>query len=86
MCVNSVVVYNHTALEDLKKLVDIAAEERACIVFMFHRIKKKGEARYDELYCYDYDLFKKFAEYLTEKREKGEIDVLTNRQAYLSAQ
>ena len=43
MCINSVVVYHHTEQDALKTLVNIAAEERACIVFMFHRIKKKGE-------------------------------------------
>ena len=67
MCVNSAVVYNHTNLDDLKMLVDIAAEERACIVFMFHRTKKKGELNYDEVYCYDYNKFMDFAEYLSKK-------------------
>ncbi len=85
LCVNSVVVYNHTSLDDLKKLVDIAADERACIVFMFHKTKKKGEIGYDDLWCYDLDKFEEFAEYLNQKRNEGAIDVLTTRQAFLSS-
>ena len=85
MCVNSVVVYHDTKLDDLKQLVDIAAEERACIVFMFHRTKKKGELNDDEIWSYDYDKFEAFAEYLDQRREEGVIDILTNRQAFLAA-
>ncbi|MBQ9132288.1 MAG: polysaccharide deacetylase family protein [Clostridia bacterium] len=85
LCVNSAVVHHDTDIDDLKKLVDIASEERACIVFMFHRTKKKGELNYDELYCYDYDKFMEFAEYLAKKREEGVIEILTNRQAFLAA-
>ncbi len=83
LCVNSAVVYNDTAPDDLKRLVDIAAEEKACIVFMFHRTKKKGESEYDNLWSYDYNMFEEFAKYLDEKRENGMIDVLTNKQAFL---
>ena len=85
MCVNSVVVHNDTELDNLKKLVDIASDEGACIVFMFHKIKKNGEAGYEGLYCYDYEKFVEFAEYLAEKRDEGAIDVLTNSQAFLAA-
>ena len=85
LCVNSAVVHRDTALDDLKRLVDITAEEKACIVFMFHRTKKKGEADYEEIYCYDYNSFEGFAQYLAAKRDAGVIDVLTNRQAYLAA-
>lgn len=85
LCVNSAVVYHDTDLDDLKKLVDIASEERACVVFMFHRTKKKGELNYDERYCYDYNKFMGFAEYLSKKRDEGVIDILTNRQAFLAA-
>ena len=84
MCVNSVVVYHDTELDDLKQLVAIAAEERACIVFMFHRTKKKGELNDDEIWSYDYDKFEAFAEYLDQQRTKGVIDILTNRQAFLA--
>lgn len=83
MCVNSVVVFNHTNTDDLMSLVDIAADERACIVLMFHRIKKKGEPNYENLWSYDYDKFEEFAAYLDRKRNEGLIDILTNRQAFL---
>lgn len=85
LCVNSVVVYNHTSLDDLKKLVDIAEVERACIVFMFHKTNKKGEFGYDDLWSYDLDEFEVFAEYLNQKRSEGVIDVLTTKQAFLSS-
>ena len=84
LAVNSAVVLHHTNLEDLYKLVDIAIKEKACIVFMFHRTKKQGELDYDSLWSYDYDKFEKFVEYLHNKRANGEIDVLTNKQAFLS--
>lgn len=84
LCVNSVVVLNATDPNDLKKLVDIAAEEKACIVFMFHRTKRLGEWNYDDLYSYDYNKFEKFAEYLVKKRNAGMIDILTNKQAFLA--
>lgn len=82
MCVNSVVVYHRTELADLKALIDLAAEERACIVLMFHRTKKKGEWNYDEEWCYDYDCFEELAAYLDQRRGEGRIDVLTTRQAF----
>lgn len=85
LCVNSVVVYNHTSLLDLKKLVDIAEDERACIVFMFHKTKKKDEFGHDDLWSYDLDKFEEFAQYLDKKRNEGTIDVLTTRQAFLSS-
>lgn len=83
LSVNSVVVYHHTSTDDLKKLVDLAAQEKACIVLMFHRIKKHGETNWDGKWCYDYEQFGQFAEFLAEKRRAGVVDILTNRQAYL---
>jgi hypothetical protein len=70
-------------VEDLKKLVDIAAEENACVVFMFHRIKKQGEPNYEDQWSYDYDQFAEFVGYLAQKRDEGMIDTLTTRQAFL---
>ena len=84
MCVNSAVAYHSTNVEDLKKLVDIAAEEKACVVFMFHRIKKQGEPNYEDQWCYDYDKFAEFVGYLAQKRDEGMIDTLTTRQAFLA--
>lgn len=84
MCVNSAVAYHSTNVEDLKKLVDIAAEEKACVVFMFHRIKKQGEPNYEDQWSYDYDQFAEFAGYLAQKRDEGTIDTLTTRQAFLT--
>ena len=84
MCVNSAVVYHSTNVNDLKKLVDIAAEEKACVVFMFHRIKKPGEPNYEDQWSYDYDQFGEFAAYLAQKRAEGMIDTLTTRQAFLT--
>lgn len=85
LCVNSTVVRNSTDLNDLISLVDIATEEKACVVFTFHRTKKKGEPNYDNIWTYDYNKFEIFAQYLAKKRDEGEIDVLTNRQAFLAA-
>ena len=84
-CINSVVVFNHTTLDDLMTLVDVASQEKACVVFMFHRIKKPGELNYENTWSYDYDNFEKFAGYLAKKRDDGEIHILTTRQAFSGA-
>ena len=86
MAVNSIAVLHNTQVDELKRLVDIAGEEKVCVVFMFHRTKKTGEKDYDSTWSYDYFQFEEFAEYLVEKRKNGEIDVLTTKQAFLSAQ
>ena len=83
MCVNSAVVLHDTNLEDLKRVVDLAEEEKACIVFMFHRISKKGEPKYESTWSYDFDYFKEFAEYIAKKRNNGEIEILTTKEAFL---
>ncbi len=83
MCVNSAVILHDTALDDIKRMVDLAEEEKACIVFMFHRTKKKGEEDYESTWSYDYDLFQEFAEYIAQKRDNGSIDILTTREAFL---
>ena len=77
LCVNSAVVLHDTALADL------AANEKACIVFMFHRIKKPDEVKYDDTWSYDYDQFAEFADFLDKKQQTGEIDILTTKQAFL---
>lgn len=83
MCVNSVIVFNYTSVEELKQLVDIAESEKACLTFMFHGITKDGEADPDNLWCFSYDKFLEFAQYLTERREKGGIEILTTKEAFL---
>ena len=83
MCVNSLVVLNTTSVDDLIRLTQIAEEEKACIVFMFHRISKKGEPKYESTWSYDYDSFLKLAEHIAKKRDEGKIDILTTKDAYL---
>ena len=82
LAVNSAPIYHDTTVEDMKKLVELAITERACVVLMFHRFRKPGEAIYEGRLCYDYDSFAEFAEYLSQMRDAGKIDVLTNEQAY----
>lgn len=84
LCVNSAVVYHQTSVADMKALAELAVEEKACIVFTFHRFKKVGEVNYEGRLCYDYDSFAEFAEFLAQMRDAGKIDVLTNEQAYLA--
>lgn len=83
MCINSAVVLHDTNLDDLKRMVELSEEEKALIVFMFHRTSKKGEEKYDSPWSYDYDLFQEFAEYLAQKRNNGEIEILSTKEAYL---
>lgn len=86
MCVNSVIVFNHTTVEELKQLTEIAAQEKAYITFMFHSVAKSGEKHHGDLWSFDYDKFSQFAEYLKEKRQKGEIEILTTRDAFLKGE
>lgn len=81
--VNSVVIEHQRSVADMKSLVELAAAESACVVFTFHRFKKPGEENYEGRLCYDYDSFAEFVEYLSQMRDAGKIDVLTNEQAYL---
>lgn len=83
MCVHSAVVFHNTSVDELMELTNLAANEKACIVFMFHRTKKTGEKDYESLWSYDYDCFEQFATQLAEMRNKGEIHVFTNKQAFL---
>lgn len=85
MCMHSVVVFHDTPLEDLYQMVELAAEEKACVVFLFHRTRKPGEADYDSPWSYDYDSFVEFAGYLAKRRDEGAILVQTAREAYLTS-
>lgn len=83
MCVNSAPVLNFHTVEELKELTRLAINQKACIVFMFHSVAKKGEYKPDDLWSYDFDRFVEFAEFLAEKREQGEIEILTTKDAFL---
>ena len=83
MCINSVTVLSVATVESLKKIVDLAVEEKGCVTFLLHSVCKKGEYKPDDLWTYDYDKFVEFVEYLVEKRDKGEIEILTTRDAFI---
>jgi len=83
LCVNSVGIGHQRPVADMISMVELAVAEKACVVFTFHRFKKPGEENYEGVWCYDYDSFVEFAEYLSQMRDAGKIDVLTNEQAYL---
>lgn len=83
MCINSAPVLNFHTVSELKELTLLAKRQKACVVFMFHSVAKKGEYEPDDLWSYDFDRFVEFAEYLAQKRDKGEIEILTTRDAFL---
>ncbi len=83
MFVNSVVVCSDNTISQLKTLVEFAIEENACVVFMFHSVKKNGEQGCNSLWSYDYDSFIEFAKYLSNLQTMGQIEVVTTKQAYL---
>ena len=82
MFIPSAVVHHYTRVEDLKALADLAAEERACLVFMFHRVKKQGEDNWDNTWSYDFEKTEAFLQYLKSKRDGGALELLTTRAAY----
>ncbi len=81
--VNSVVILHDHSLEELKQLTDLAIEEKACVVLMFHNVRKPGEEKYDNLWSFDYDTFEAYIKYLSEKQNLGVLEVLTNKDAFL---
>ena len=81
--VNSVVIYHYNTLEELKQLTDLAIEEKACVVLMFHNVRKPIEENYDSLWSFDYDDFEGYIKYLSEKQKQGKLDVLTNKDAFI---
>ncbi len=82
--VNSVVICNDHTTKILKELTDLAIEEKACVVFMFHSVVKAGEDNHDNLWSFDYDKFNEFAEYLYNRKNEGKLDILTTKDAYLT--
>ncbi len=84
MFVNSVVVCFNNTFEQLKQLTDIAVEENACALFMFHSVKKEGEPAYDDEYSFDYSVFKEIANYWSTLQKEGKLNVQTNREAFIN--
>ena len=81
MFVPSAVVLQHTTLDELKALADLAEREHACIVIMLHRVEKVGEPHWENLWCFDYDITEAFLRYIKEKEEQGTISLLTTRES-----
>ena len=48
-----------------------------------YKNRSKSEEKYDSPWSYDYDVFLEFAKYLAQKRDKGEIEILSTKEAYL---
>ena len=82
MFVPSAVVYQHTTLDELKALADLAEAEGACIVYMFHRVEKKGEEHWENLWCFDYDITEQFIKYIRQKEKEGTLNLFTTREAF----
>ena len=80
--VPSVVIYGYTELDDLKVAADLAAQERACAIFMLHRVKKQGEDNYDDKYSFDYDKLEEFLRHVKRRMDGGELETLTTRGAF----
>lgn len=83
MFVNSAVVKFETKVKHLKQLTELAIEEKALVLFMFHSVKKPGEPAYDDTYSYDYDKFKEIANYWSELKKEGKLEILTNKDAFI---
>ncbi|MBR4099643.1 MAG: polysaccharide deacetylase family protein [Clostridia bacterium] len=83
MCINSVPILCKTTAKSMKKMVDLAAREKACLTLMFHSVRKKGEYDPEDLWTYDYDKFVEFIKYLSQKRDNGEIEILTTKDAFI---
>ena len=80
--VPSMALYLHTELDDMKTAVDLAAQEKACAIFMLHRVKKQGEDNYDDKYNFDYDKLEAFLQYIKRGMDRGELETFTTRGAF----
>ncbi len=83
MFVNSVCVVHDTAVQELKQLIDLLVQERACVVLLLHSVLKEGEAMYDSYWSYDYDQFKELVMYADALRNQGVLDICTNKDAFV---
>ena len=82
MAVPSVVVVHETPLHCIEELARFTADEGICTVFMFHAVRKEGERGYDSTWSYDFDRFCEFVDLLSELRDEGNVEILTNMDAY----
>ena len=79
---SSLVVYKGVTPENrLIELTEYAIKNNLTLILMLHNFAKKGEEIYDGAWTYDLDEFSKFLNYLLEKREIGELDILTIKEA-----
>ena len=85
MFVNTASVLNYNSVQELKQITEAAIREKACIVLIFHGINKKGEVDPDYLWSFDYDMFEEYAKYLSDLKNQGKVEVITNEQAYRKA-
>lgn len=81
--VPSAVIYHNTPVDDIKALIDIVANEKVCLVLMFHHIKQKAEYNYEDLWNYDFDQMQNLLEYISDKRMEGVLDIMTTKDAFL---
>lgn len=81
--VPSAVMYHDTSLDQVLSLIDLAIDEQAGLVLMFHRVKKEGEYNYDELWNYDFDQTLRLLDYLVQKQAEGKLAVCTTRDLFL---
>lgn len=82
MAVPSVVIVNQTPVQCIKDLAKFTADEKVCTVFMFHAVRKEGEPNSDSTWSYDFDKFCEFADCVATLRDNGEVEVLSNMDAY----
>lgn len=69
-----------TSLETLKEVADTAAENKYCLIYLFHSVLKEGEENYDNTWSYDYDKFKELVTYIKELKNQNKVDVMTTMQ------
>jgi len=81
--VPSAVIYHNTSVDDIKALIDIVANEKVCLVLMFHHIKQKGEDNYEDLWNYDFDQMQNLLKYISDMRTEGILDIMTTKDAFL---
>ncbi len=79
---SSVVVYRGvTPALRLIELTEYAIKNNLTLVLMLHNFARKGEEIYDGAWTYDLEEFISYLDYLVEKRKKGEVEILTTKEA-----
>lgn len=73
----SYAVKNEMPVEALKNMADKAAENKNCLIYLFHSVLKPGEYNYENDWSYDFDKFNELVDYILQLQKDGKVHIMT---------